>query len=73
MGSCVNAPMIAVADYTNGVEGFSYNYYEDLTPQDAVKVIDQLASGKQPRVSAGVTVCDEQIAAEQQMVGSSHR
>ena len=56
MGSCVNAPMIAVADYTNGVEGFSYNYYEDLTPQDAVKVIDQLASGKQPRVSAGVTV-----------------
>ena len=28
MGSCVNAPMIVVADYTNGVEGFSYNYYE---------------------------------------------
>eukprot|EP00891_Asterochloris_glomerata_P003744 jgi/Astpho2/3744/Aster-04927 len=52
MGSCVNAPMIAVADYTNGVEGFSYNYYEDLTPQDAVKVIDQLASGKQPRLGS---------------------
>lgn len=73
MGSCVNAPMIAVADYTNGVEGFSYNYYEDLTPQDAVKVIDQLASGKQPRVSAGVTGFDEQTAAEQQTVGSSCR
>ena len=28
MGSCVNAPMIVVSDYTNGVEGFSYNYYE---------------------------------------------
>jgi hypothetical protein len=28
MGSCVNAPMIAIADYTKGVEGFSYNYYE---------------------------------------------
>ena len=73
MGSCVNAPMIAVADYTNGVEGFSYNYYEDLTPQHAVKVIDQLASGKQPRVSAALTTCDEQVLAEQQMVGSSHR
>jgi hypothetical protein len=23
----VNAPMIVVADYTNGVEGYSYNYY----------------------------------------------
>ena len=73
MGSCVNAPMIAVADYTNGVEGFSYNYYEDLTPQDAVKVIAQLASGKQPRVSAGESFCDEQRAAEQQVVGSSCR
>ena len=28
MGACVNAPMIAVADYTKGVDGFSYNYYE---------------------------------------------
>lgn len=28
MGACVNAPMIAVADYRNGVEGFSYTYYE---------------------------------------------
>eukprot|EP00887_Chlorella_sp_A99_P004613 scaffold4.g4613.t1 len=33
MGACVNAPMVAIADYTNGVEGFSYNYYEDLTPE----------------------------------------
>lgn len=31
MGACVNAPMICIADYTNGVEGFTYNYYEDLT------------------------------------------
>jgi hypothetical protein len=23
-----------------GVEGFSYNYYEDLTPEDAIKVRD---------------------------------
>jgi NADH dehydrogenase (ubiquinone) flavoprotein 2 len=28
MGACVNAPMIAIADYSQGVEGFSYTYYE---------------------------------------------
>lgn len=27
MGSCVNAPMIAVADYSAGSEGYSYHYY----------------------------------------------
>jgi NADH dehydrogenase (ubiquinone) flavoprotein 2 len=49
MGACVNAPMIAVADYRNGVEGFSYRYYEDLTPADAVAVIDALAKGETPK------------------------
>ena len=42
MGSCVNAPMIVVADYTGGVEKFSYNYYEDLTPASVVKLVDEL-------------------------------
>lgn len=28
MGACVNAPMVAIADYTGGVENFTYNYYE---------------------------------------------
>lgn len=28
MGACVNAPMIAIANYSGGVEKFSYNYYE---------------------------------------------
>ncbi len=50
MGSCVNAPMIAVADYTNGTSSFSYNYYEDLTPADAVKILETLKEGKQPKV-----------------------
>jgi NADH dehydrogenase (ubiquinone) flavoprotein 2 len=50
MGSCVTAPMIVVADYRNGVEGFSYNYYEDLTPEDAVRIVDELKAGKTPRV-----------------------
>ncbi len=50
MGSCVNAPMIAVADYTGGAQSFSYNYYEDLTPADAVKILEDLKGGKKPKV-----------------------
>jgi len=52
MGCCVNAPMIAVADYTNGVQGYSYNYYEDLTPADAVAVVKALKAGQAPRVGS---------------------
>ncbi len=50
MGSCVNAPMVAIADYRNGVEGFSYTYYEDLTPKSVVDICETLKAGKQPRV-----------------------
>eukprot|EP00775_Hariotina_reticulata_P009255 gene9255-9421_t len=49
MGACVNAPMIAIADYTKGVEGFTYEYYEDLTPEDAIKIVDSLAKGGSPK------------------------
>jgi NADH dehydrogenase (ubiquinone) flavoprotein 2 len=49
MGSCVTGPMIAVADYTNGVEGFSYNYYEDLTPSAAVQIVEDLRAGRKPK------------------------
>ena len=52
LGACVNAPMIAVADYSNGVEGYSYNYYEDLTPADAVAVVKALKAGQKPRVGS---------------------
>ena len=52
MGCCVNAPMIAVADYTNGVAGYSYNYYEDLTPADAVAIVKALKAGQKPRVGS---------------------
>lgn len=52
MGCCVNAPMIAVADYSNGVDGFSYNYYEDLSPADAVRIVDMLKSGEKPKVGS---------------------
>ena len=50
MGSCVNAPMIAVADYSGGVTSFSYNYYEDLSPADATRILDELKAGKKPKV-----------------------
>jgi NADH dehydrogenase (ubiquinone) flavoprotein 2 len=45
MGCCVNAPMIVVADYTGGADKFTYNYYEDLTPDSVVKLVDQLKTG----------------------------
>lgn len=53
MGSCVNAPMIAVADYSGpDARSFKYTYYEDLTPQDALSIMDDLKAGKTPRVGA---------------------
>ena len=51
MGACVNAPMIAVADYSNGVEGYTYKYFEDLTPADAVKICQEYKAGNKPEVS----------------------
>lgn len=57
MGSCVNAPMIAVANYSGpDVRSFSYTYYEDLTPEDAVSIMEDLKAGKKPRVSASVSL-----------------
>jgi len=48
MGSCVNAPMIAVADYSAGSEGYTYNYYEDLTPESVVAIVEKLRKGEKP-------------------------
>ena len=39
-----------------GVEGFSYNYYEDLTPEDALSIVDTLKKGGKPKVSRGAHV-----------------
>eukprot|EP00244_Chara_vulgaris_P006031 TRINITY_DN2309_c0_g1_i1.p1 TRINITY_DN2309_c0_g1~~TRINITY_DN2309_c0_g1_i1.p1 ORF type:complete len:293 (+),score=52.71 TRINITY_DN2309_c0_g1_i1:142-1020(+) len=50
MGCCVNAPMIAIADYSNGVEGYTYNYYEDLTPESVVEILEMLKRGEKPKV-----------------------
>lgn len=52
MGACVNAPMIAIADYTKGVEGFAYTYYEDLTPADTVAIIETIRKGGKPKAGS---------------------
>ncbi|XP_010679162.2 NADH dehydrogenase [ubiquinone] flavoprotein 2, mitochondrial [Beta vulgaris subsp. vulgaris] len=48
MGCCVNAPMITVADYSNGSEGYTYNYYEDVTPKRVVELVEMLRRGEKP-------------------------
>ena len=40
LGACANAPMMQIND----------DYYEDLTPETAVRVIDQLEKGEQPKI-----------------------
>ncbi|KAL3717409.1 hypothetical protein ACJRO7_008918 [Eucalyptus globulus] len=45
-GCCVNAPMITVADYSNGSEGYTYNYYEDVTPERVVEIVELLRRGE---------------------------
>lgn len=50
MGCCVNAPMIAVADYSNAPKAFSYDYYEDLTIERALEIVDMLKRGEKPPV-----------------------
>ncbi|BGP56155.1 hypothetical protein JCM8202_005921 [Rhodotorula sphaerocarpa] len=39
LGACSNAPMVQINDA----------FYEDLTPESIVKVLDDLAAGKQPK------------------------
>jgi hypothetical protein len=37
-------------DYSTGVEGFTYNYYEDLTTADVKGIVDTLRKGGKPKV-----------------------
>lgn len=52
MGCCVNAPMVAIADYSGDIADYTYNYYEDLTPESVCKVVDQLKKGEKPKVGS---------------------
>nr|CAG8641642.1 2893_t:CDS:2 [Entrophospora candida] len=38
-GACVNAPVLAIND----------DYYEDLTPETTIKILDEIKSGKLPK------------------------
>lgn len=42
LGACVNAPMVQIGD----------NYYEDLTPQRMVEILDALRAGKEPPIGS---------------------
>lgn len=44
LGACVNAPMCQVSSF-----GRDDNYYEDLTPESVVKLIDSLERGENPK------------------------
>lgn len=39
LGACANAPMVQIND----------KFYEDLTPESTVKILDALKAGKQPK------------------------
>ncbi len=47
MGACVNAPMIVVSDYSNP-PAFTYDFYEDLTPESVIKVVEAFRRGEKP-------------------------
>ncbi len=44
LGACVNAPMVQIND----------DYYEDLTPENFSTLLDDMATGKKPRVGTQV-------------------
>jgi NADH-quinone oxidoreductase subunit E len=42
LGACVNAPMVQIND----------DYYEDLTPENFDRLLDDLAAGKKPKIGS---------------------
>ena len=47
LGACVNAPVMQIND----------DYYEELTPDSVVAILDALARGEQPKASVPITRC----------------
>jgi NADH-quinone oxidoreductase subunit E len=47
LGACVNAPVVQIND----------DYYEDLTPDSIVRIIDALARGEQPKTGSQTGRC----------------
>lgn len=52
LGACVNAPMFWVTDYSHPEDPskFTSDYYEDLTVEDAIRIVDSLRRGIKPPV-----------------------
>lgn len=48
MGCCTNAPMFVISDYSNPPHHFSYDYYEDLTPERAIEIVEAIRRGEKP-------------------------
>ncbi|CAN6853990.1 unnamed protein product, partial [Brassica oleracea] len=48
MGCCVNAPMITVEDYSNGSQGYTYNYFVYVRPEKVVEIVEKLRKGEKP-------------------------
>lgn len=51
LGCCVNAPVIVVSDFSNP-PNYSYNYYEDLTVEKAIELVEMLRRGEKPVVGS---------------------
>ena len=51
MGCCVNAPMVAVSDYSNPPQ-FRYDYYEDLNWESMKQLLHNFMEGKPTRVGS---------------------
>jgi NADH dehydrogenase (ubiquinone) flavoprotein 2 len=49
MGCCVNAPMMVISDYSNP-PNFRYDYFEDLTFDSMMAVLNNLKEGKPVKV-----------------------
>jgi len=47
LGACVNAPVMQIND----------DYYEDLTPDSVMKILDDLAAGRQPKAGSQTGRC----------------
>ncbi len=47
LGACVNAPVMQIND----------DYYEDLTPDSVMKILDALARGEKPKVGSQTGRC----------------
>jgi len=51
MGCCANAPMIAIADYSDP-KNFRYDFYEDLTVERAIEIVEMLRRGEKPPIGS---------------------